>query len=196
MFGQALKSNDSIYFAVLTGCLRVVKKSIFTGLNNLKVFSVTDVRYCECFGFLEWEVRELLKDYGLEEKYELVKEWYDGYCFGNAETIEMCFRAYLQKTISIRDTSVRKEKKENFFHGIEQSGDGFSDILLELEDERIGIVIEVKYPDGGDLEKGCQKALHQIGEKGYDARLKEDGMEKIIKYGIACWKRNCKVQCM
>lgn len=154
MFGQALKSNDSIYFAVLTGCLRVVKKSIFTGLNNLKVFSVTDVRYCECFGFLEWEVRELLKDYGLEEKYELVKEWYDGYCFGNAETIEMCFRAYLQKTISIRDTSVRKEKKENFFHGFllgllshrgdweitsnEQSGDGFSDILLELEEELQG----------------------------------------------------------
>ena len=85
MFGQALKTNPYLQFAVLTGCLRISKESIFTGLNNLKVHSITDVSYDECFGFTESEVDELLAYYNLTDKKPVVKEWYDGYRFGNEE---------------------------------------------------------------------------------------------------------------
>ena len=85
MFSMALKTNDSLLFAVLTGCLRVSKESIFTGLNNFKVHAISDVRYDEYFGFTDAEVRKLLADYGMEEKYEEVREWYDGYRFGQQE---------------------------------------------------------------------------------------------------------------
>ena len=162
---------------------------------------------------------------------------------GDAETIEALFNAYLARTISIRDTSVRKKKKENFYHGIllgllgyredwyirsnAESGDGFSDILIEIEAEGIGIVIEVKYPDSSrksakdgqkasaaeaslngvkmssaetrtssidaDLEKGCREALVQIEDMGYDAQLRLDGCDTVIKYGIACNRKRCKV---
>ena len=85
LFGQALKTNDSLYFAVLTGCLRVSKESIFTGLNNFKVLSITDVRFDEHFGFTDAEVKRLLADYDLSDQYAATKEWYDGYRFGNAD---------------------------------------------------------------------------------------------------------------
>ncbi len=354
LFGQALKTNPNLYFAVLTGCLRIAKESIFTGLNSLKVFSVTNVQYGEQFGFSDREVREMLEYYGFEEKYELIKAWYDGYHFGDmdvycpwdvinyidlmrvepdaspyafwvntsgneiikkflqkasagtkreleqliagksvykkinqeltywdlyknidnlwsvlfttgyltqckridgdifeliipnleirqifidqimewfqeemgkdtplidafcdafirgdAEAVEEQFNAYLLKTISIRDTNVRKGKKENFYHGIllgllshredwwvrsnVESGDGFSDILVECEEKGIGIVIEVKYPDGRDLEEECKIALKQIERMGYETKLKQDGMERILRYGIACNRKKCKV---
>ena len=354
LFGQALKTNPNLYFAVLTGCLRIAKESIFTGLNSLKVFSVTNVQYGEQFGFADREVREMLEYYGFEKKYELIKAWYDGYHFGDmdiycpwdvinyidllhvepdaspyafwvntsgneiikkflqkasagtkreleqliagksvykkinqeltywdlyknidnlwsvlfttgyltqcnridgdifelvipnleirqifidqimewfqeemgkdtplidafcdafirgdAEAVEEQFNAYLLKTISIRDTNVRKGKKENFYHGIllgllshredwwvrsnVESGDGFSDILVECEEKGIGIVIEVKYPDGTDLEEECKIALKQIERMGYETKLKQDGMERILRYGIACNRKKCKV---
>lgn len=354
LFGQALKTNPNLYFAVLTGCLRIAKESIFTGLNSLKVFSVTNVQYGEQFGFSDREVREMLEYYGFEEKYELIKAWYDGYHFGDmdiycpwdvinyidllhvepdaspyafwvntsgneiikkflqkasagtkreleqliagksvykkinqeltywdlyknidnlwsvlfttgyltqcnridgdifelvipnleirqifidqimewfqeemgkdtplidafcdafirgdAEAVEEQFNAYLLKTISIRDTNVRKGKKENFYHGIllgllshredwwvrsnVESGDGFSDILVESEEKGIGIVIEMKYPDGGDLTDGCKSALEQISRMGYETRLLQDGIGKILRYGIACNRKKCKV---
>lgn len=85
LFSRALKSNENLQFAVLTGCLRVARESIFTGLNNLRVMTITDTRFDEQFGFSGSEVSELLKFYGLEEKYATVKEWYDGYQFGNAD---------------------------------------------------------------------------------------------------------------
>ena len=85
LFGQALKTNSFLQFAVLTGCLCVSKESIFTGLNNFKVHSVDDVRYDEEFGFTDDEVRRLLADYGLSDRFPEVKEWYDGYKFGNAD---------------------------------------------------------------------------------------------------------------
>lgn len=85
LFGQALKTNEFLQFAALTGCLRVSKESIFTGLNNFKILSITDTRFDEHFGFTEAEVRELLEGYGMEEKAGIVKEWYDGYRFGNAD---------------------------------------------------------------------------------------------------------------
>ncbi len=355
LLSQVLKTNDNVYFAVLTGCLRIAKESIFTGLNNFSVFSITDVRYDEHFGFLDQDVRSMLDYYGLTDKYDLMKEWYDGYRFGNADVycpwdvinyvnllrfepealprafwintsgndiirrflrmagprtrrelerlvegesiskkicqeltykdlyknidnlwsvlfttgyltqrgesdgdvytlaipnqeirqifisqilewfqtearkdtpkldafceaftrgdaamIEQYLGDYLQKTISIRDTSVRKEKKENFYHGIllgllshredwdidsnAESGDGFSDILVETEDGQTGIVIEVKYPDSQNLETGCEKALRQIEDLGYESRLRQDGMTTILKYGIACWKKGCMVR--
>ena len=98
--------------------------------------------------------------------------------------------------------------KENFYHGVllgllshredwavysnRESGDGFSDILVESGDGKLGIVIEVKYPDGGDLEKGCRQALEQIDKMGYEEKLRQDDYEKVLKYGIACNRKKCK----
>lgn len=134
----------------------------------------------------------------------------------DADAVETQFNAYLSKTISVRDTNVRKARKENFYHGIllgllahredwyirsnVESGDKgilgnalFSDILVEALEEDIGIVIEVKYPDGGDLEAGCAEALAQIEKMGYETALRQDGMDPILKYGIACNRKKCKV---
>ena len=85
LFENALKTNSSLKFAVLTGCLRIAKESIFTGLNNFKVYSITDKSFDETFGFTDAEVKELLRYYGQEKYYETVKEWYDGYRFGNVD---------------------------------------------------------------------------------------------------------------
>ena len=85
LLGEALKTNDSLNFAVLTGCLRISKESIFTGLNNFKILSITDTRFDEQFGFTDAEVRKLLLDYSLEGRFAEVKEWYDGYRFGKAD---------------------------------------------------------------------------------------------------------------
>ena len=124
--------------------------------------------------------------------------------------MERQFNAYLRKTISIRDTMAQAAKKENFYHGIllgllshredwvvtsnVESGDGYSDILVELEDEGVGIVIEVKYAKNGNLEAGCREALEQIERMKYCDTLLEDGMEQVLKYGIACYKKKCRVQ--
>ena len=83
LLGNALKTNDSLYFAVLTGCLRISKESIFTGLNNLNVMTVSDPYFCDSFGFTENEVAELLNDYGLGDFHDTVRDWYDGYQFGD-----------------------------------------------------------------------------------------------------------------
>ena len=356
LFGQALKTNEFLQFAVLTGCLRISKESIFTGLNNFKVMSITDSRFDEQFGFTDIEVKKLLSDYGMDSHFDEVKEWYDGYHFGNAnvycpwdvinyvdllrleptakpqdfwsnssgnaivrrfidmadvstkteierliagesiekdvapeltydeiyksienlwsvlfttgylthngrtesgkyclvipnreirnlfvkkikewfsdvsksdgktleelcsafvnedaQKIEQIYGEYLWNTISIRDTAVAKEKKENFYHGIllgllgyksnwliksnAESGIGYSDILVEVPTNRTGIVIELKYAEDGDLDAACDKALKQIEEKDYVAKLKQDGMDNFIKYGIACFKKVCKVVC-
>ncbi len=85
LFENALKTNDSLKFAVLTGCLRVAKESIFTGLNNFKVFPITKVMFDECFGFTDAEVKDMLHYYQQDELYNTVKEWYDGYRFGNVD---------------------------------------------------------------------------------------------------------------
>ena len=85
LFSQVLKTNMNLYFAVITGCLRIARESIFTGLNNFKVRTISDIRYAEYFGFTEKEVKELLCYYDLEEKFDIFKEWYDGYHFGHTE---------------------------------------------------------------------------------------------------------------
>lgn len=357
LFENALKTNSSLKFAVLTGCLRIAKESIFTGLNNFKVYSITDKSFDETFGFTDAEVKELLRYYGQEKYYETVKEWYDGYRFGNVdvycpwdvinfcsdhladpglepknywantsgnsvishfidsvgkpqkltrmeleqlvnggivqkeinseltykelyssidnlwstlfmtgyltqrgepsgnrynlvipnreirniitnhilkmfkenvkddgktvsdlcdallnqnpEKVELIFTEYMKKTISIRDTFAQKPTKENFYHGLllgilgfkenwsvmsnRESGDGFGDILIRIEDEDVGIVIEVKYADDGNLQGECEKALQQIIDIRYTEALEQEGIHAIIKYGIACYRKKCKV---
>lgn len=127
----------------------------------------------------------------------------------NVSMIEEGFTAYLRKTISIRDTSSRKEMKENFYHGIllglfgtmtgwkvrsnAESGEGYSDISIEIEEEEIGIIIELKYVENAAFEDGCQKAMKQIKERNYEDILRDDGMKTIYRYGIACYKKRCKV---
>ncbi len=85
LFSQVFKTNKNLHFAVITGCLRIARESIFTGLNNFKVRTISDIRYAEYFGFTTDEVRELLTYYGLEDKFEAMQEWYDGYRFGQIE---------------------------------------------------------------------------------------------------------------
>ena len=354
LFGNAFKTNDCLKFAVLTGCLRISKESIFTGLNNFRVYTVKDVRYKEYFGFTDAEVRQMLEYYGFSEQYGAVREWYDGYLFGSlgiycpwdvvnycsdlrdgnvtepqnywvntssndivrkfinradaatrddievlvnggsirkkirqeltyrdldsttdnlwsilfttgyltqdghddrgltglvipnreiqwifeeqiqewfetetrndfpklesfcrafeqndTDTIEKEFTSYLRKAISIRDTSVRKQMKENFYHGIllglfagmrgwkarsnAESGDGYSDISVKVEDKEIGIVIELKYAENAAFDSACEEALKQIYDNNYEEALIDDGMTTIYRYGIACYKRRCRV---
>ena len=125
------------------------------------------------------------------------------------EKIEQLFGDYLWNTISIRDTAIAKEKKENFYHGIllgllgyksswliksnAESGIGYSDILIEAPENRTGIVIELKYAEDGNMDAACKQALKQIEDKDYIAKLKQDGMRNFIKYGVACYKKDCKV---
>ena len=128
---------------------------------------------------------------------------------GDNKTAEKKFTEYLRRTISIRDTAVRRDKKENYYHGIllgllsfesswdlasnRESGDGYCDIMAEIDTEGIGIVIELKYADNGDLDAACRKAMEQIDLKRYDEQLIDDGMETILKYGVACYKKRCRI---
>ena len=353
LFGNALKTNDSLYFAVLTGCLRISKESIFTGLNNLNVMTMSDPYFCDSFGFTEDEVRELLDYYGLDNFRDTVRDWYDGYRFrdtsvycpwdvikyvqillkdksaepenywantsgndlirrllkkanqstkndieclinggtitktirqeltyreiedsidniwsvlystgyltcrrrvpgkkmelalpnrevrnlftdlvkdwfeemtqadhgrisrfcaafpdGDTDTIQEMLGDYLWDSISVRDTAVRKNMKENFYHGMllgllqnqdswlvksnAETGEGYSNISIQTPD-RVGIVIELKYADDGNLEAACREALRQIEEKKYAEGLKRCGMKRLIKYGIVFCEKECLV---
>lgn len=129
---------------------------------------------------------------------------------GDSSGVEKQFAAYLKKTVSIRDTFVRKQTKENFYHGMllgilgfkeawgvssnRESGDGYNDIQIEIDDEEIGIIIKVKYAHDTNLEAGCQEALRQIEKNNYAEQLREEGMKTILKYGIACYKKRCCVE--
>ena len=353
--GNALKTNDSLYFAVLTGCLRISKESIFTGLNNLKVHTISDLRYDEYFGFKDADVDEMLAFYGLSSYKDVIRDWYDGYRFGDTdvycpwdvinycdellaapsappknywantsgndlilrmlknadqttkdeveellnggritkrinqeltyrdidesmenvwsvlyatgyltgthveqadadifrlwipngeirklfyELVEEWFRKvsrsdtarinrfcaafpagntdmiqemlgdYLWDSISVRDTAVRRNMKENFYHGMllgllrsqdswlvksnAETGEGYSDISIQTPD-RVGMIIELKYANDGNLEAACSEALKQIEEKKYAEGLKRRGAKKILKYGIAFCKKECMV---
>ena len=106
LFGQALKTNEFLQFAVLTGCLRISKESIFTGLNNFKVMSITDSRFDEQFGFTDSEVKKLLSDYGMDSHFDEVKEWYDGYHFGRADVY--CPWGVINHADHLRDDSDAK----------------------------------------------------------------------------------------
>lgn len=353
LLGNALKTNDSLYFAVLTGCLRISKESIFTGLNNLKIHTISDVRYDEYFGFTDADVDEILRFYGLTSYKDVIREWYDGYRFGKVDvycpwdvinycdvlladpeaepenywantsgndlvrrllvrsdqttrdeieqligggtiaktlrqeltyrdvedsidnvwsvlystgyltlkerlngkqvklalpnrevrelfidlvkewfqettladsarihrfceafpaedvsTIQDMLHDYLWDSISVRDTAVRMNRKENFYHGMvlgllqsqgnwrvqsnDETGTGYSDISISTR-ERTGIVIEIKYANDGNLDGACAEALKQIEDRNYAECLRRRGMKKIIKYGMAFYKKECMV---
>lgn len=128
----------------------------------------------------------------------------------DAENAEKMFTAYLRKTISIRDTAARKEMKENFYHGVligilgvkdrwgvtsnREAGEGYADILVEPDSGDMGIIIEVKYAHDGNLDAACEEALKQTEHTRYEDVLEDDGVENILKYGIACYKKQCRVR--
>ena len=140
-----------------------------------------------------------------------VQQFFDAFKTGNTPEIQRMFNRYLIKSISIRDTAVRNEKKENFYHGIlhgifrenedwivhsnAESGEGYSDILVEIEEEGIGLVVEMKYAENDALEKACADAMKQIEQKKYISYLQENGIEQIYAYGIACYRKHCMVVC-
>ena len=127
----------------------------------------------------------------------------------DVEGVEELFTEYLRRTISIRDTAVKKEMKENFYHGVllgilgvktrwglssnREMGEGYADILVEPDSGDMGIIIEVKYAHDGDLDGACKEALKQIAHTRYDGDLEDDGVETILKYGISCYKKRCRV---
>ena len=138
LFEQALKTNDSLYFAVLTGCLRVAKESIFTGLNNPKILSITTVRFDEYFGFTDAEVRKMLKYYNLDHKYDTVKEWYDGYRFGNVDVycpwdvISYVDDLTDDPDIPPKDYWSNTSSNDVVRHFIEKVGDGLTKSEIEM----------------------------------------------------------------
>jgi len=353
LFENALKTNPYLYFGVITGCLRISKESIFTGLNNLKVNTICNPRFHEYFGFTDAEVDDLLAFYGLESHKRDMEEWYDGYQFGKDQiycpwdVINYCdelladpeilprdywsntsenalvrrfiymadqttkdeiekllngksvvkrirqeltyndldssignlwsvlfstgyltqrgnaygdelelvipnkeiqrlfidlvkewfkdttradltriekfcaafpkgdvavigemLHDYLWDSISVRDTAVRKNRKENFYHGMVlgllqsrsdwlirsnvELGEGYSDILICTPD-RIGVIIEIKYADDGNLERGCAEALAQIEDRKYAADLERRRLRKVLRYGMAFCEKECRV---
>lgn len=203
VFEQALKKNESLYFAVMAGCLRVDK-----GLTKREIEKLIAGEA------VEKEIRQELTYNSLYDSAENL--WSTLFATGyltqrgrQGREVERLFTAYLQKTISVRDTFVKRETKENFYHGIllgilgykegwyvssnKEAGNGYSDIQIEIEDEKIGIVIEVKYAHEEDKDGVCRKALEQIERLGYAKRLYEDGMKTVLKYGIACYRKECRV---
>lgn len=162
------------------------------------------------------EIRSIFKNHiytWFKDNVENDAERYTAFCQafmdGNSRKIQDMFDAYLREMISIRDTSVRKAMKENFYHGVllgilnfrtdwivksnQESGEGYNDIMLIHEGVGIGIIIEVKYADNDELETECAKALEQIEKLHYTEALKEFDPVKIYKYAIACYKKHCKV---
>ncbi|MEE5994020.1 MAG: PD-(D/E)XK nuclease domain-containing protein, partial [Oscillospiraceae bacterium] len=128
---------------------------------------------------------------------------------GDTEKAQELFNQYLNTVISIRDTNVEIAKKENFYHGIllglfshmddwivksnVESGDGYSDILIRIPADEIGIVIEVKYGEDEKTEQGCKEALKQIEDRNYVQYLLDKGMTTILKYGVACYKKKSRI---
>lgn len=161
-------------------------------------------------------IRNIVTEYLLDDfKATLAKdgEAVDDFCTallnGNVKQVELLFTQFMQKTISVRDTFVRKPLKENFYHGIllgllsyksgwivssnRESGDGFSDIMARVDDSDIGIIIEVKYAEADKLDAECKRALQQIDEKHYIAALQEDGVKQVLQYAVACNRKQCRV---
>lgn len=154
------------------------------------------------------QIMELFK-IRVREDGHMLSQFCDALEKGDAPAVEQYFREYLKKTISIRDTFVRKQMKENFYHGIllgilgvkdkwgissnRETGDGYSDIVAETENSQTGIIMEIKYAHDGDLTSACLKALQQIEDTNYEEELRAEGIDRVLKYGIACHKKNCRV---
>ena len=152
MLGNALKTNDALYFAVLTGCLRISKESIFTGLNNLNVMTVSDPYFCDSFGFTEEEVRELLQYYGLEDYRDIVHDWYDGYRFGD-QAIYCPWDVIKYAQILLRD---KNAKPDNYWANT--SGNDLVSHLLEHADQTTKYDVE-KLINGETITKSIRQEL-------------------------------------
>ena len=162
------------------------------------------------------EIRNIITEYLLDDfKTALVQDGaaVNDFCTallnGDAKQVQQLFTKFMQKTISVRDTFVRKPLKENFYHGIllgllnyksgwivssnKEAGDGFSDIMVREDDTDTGIIIEVKYAEADKLETECERALQQIDAKHYIAALQEEGVKQILKYAVACNRKQCRV---
>ena len=140
---------------------------------------------------------------------EMVRNFCDALYNGKPEEVECLFKKYMAETISVRDTFVQKTYKENFYHGLllgilsfkggwmvrsnRESGNGFSDIMIRIDDSDTGIIIEVKYDEKGNLEEECKRAIRQIDETGYSEALHQEDVKRILKYGIACRRKDCRV---
>lgn len=152
ILGQALKTNDYLQFAVLTGCLRISKESIFTGLNNFKVLSIADARFDEQFGFTDSEVRDILEEYGVSDKISEVKDWYDGYRFGKADVYcpwdVINYVDHLQA-----DPNARPQA-----YWINSSGNGLVRRLINIADESTKYEIE-RLIAGETIEKAIRLEL-------------------------------------
>lgn len=152
ILGQALKTNDYLQFAVLTGCLRISKESIFTGLNNFKVLSIADARFDEQFGFTDSEVRDILEEYGVSDKISEVKDWYDGYRFGKADVYcpwdVINYVDHLQA-----DPNARPQA-----YWINSSGNGLVRRLINIADESTKDEIE-RLIAGETIEKAIRLEL-------------------------------------
>lgn len=139
LFENVLKTNDSLKFAVLTGCLRVAKDSIFTGLNNFKVYPITKVAFDEYFGFTDDEVREMLDYYGMKQDYETVKDWYDGYRFGNVDVycpwdvINYCSDHLEEPELPPQNYWLNTSSNETIYHFIDGMGEQQKVTKAELE---------------------------------------------------------------
>ena len=154
------------------------------------------------------QIMEFFKD-NVREDGDTLNRFCEALQNGYPENVEKIFTEYLKRTISIRDTAVRTEMKENFYHGVllgilgvknrwgissnRQMGEGYADILVEPDTGDMGIIIEVKYAHDGNLDSVCKKALKQIEYTKYEDDLEDDGIENILKYGIACYKKRCRV---
>ena len=152
LFGQALKTNEFLQFAVLTGCLRISKESIFTGLNNFKVMSITDSRFDEQFGFTDEEVKKLLSDYDMDSHFDEVKEWYDGYHFGRADVY--CPWDVINHADHLRDDSDAKPQT----YWINSSGNSLVRRLINRADSSTKDEIE-RLIAGEEIEKVIRQDL-------------------------------------
>lgn len=172
------------------------------GLTEL-VIPNKEIRWIFAQQIHEWFKEETAKDSGRLESF------CRAFMENDVSAIEEGFTSYLKQTISIRDTYGKKEMKENFYHGIllglfgymdgwivssnAESGEGYCDIIVEDEAEDTGIVIEVKYAENGAFDDACRKALGQIKDRDYEEVLRDDGVKTIYRYGIACYKKRCRV---
>ncbi len=162
----------------------------------------------EIWDIFETQIMEFFQE-NVREDGKMLNRFCDALQNEDTESVEKIFTEYLRKTIRIRDTAVRTDMKENFYHGIllgilgvknrwgvssnREMGEGYADILAEPDSGDMGIIIEVKYAHDGNLDRACKEALKQIEYTKYEDDLEDDGVENILKYGIACYKKHCRV---
>ena len=194
--------NDNLWSVLFTTGYLTQDGEAEDGMTKL-VIPNKEIRWIYEEQIREWFNSETKKDI------QKLKSFCRAFEENETTAIEKGFTDYLRKTISIRDSNVKKEMKENFYHGIllglfagikgwkvksnAESGEGYSDISVEVEDREIGIIIELKYAEKAAFEDSCKEALKQIRDRNYEETLIDDGMTTIRKYGIACYKKRCKV---